>query len=694
VSTGLDPHHQRERWEASRKKVEGFLEEIARLSESDPEPAAYYDTFLKKVLATLNAPAAAVWMTRPEGELQLHAQAHWPPPDLANPAACERHATLLRQALQQGHPIYVPPEKVLDAAVRDSLAPASPNLLLAPIRVGYEARGLLEVCLPSSRHSQAIPGYVQLMAALAELVGRYLHQQDVRETARCQQLWTELERFARQVHASLHITEVAYLVANEARRLIGCDRMSVALRRGRRVDLEAVSGVDVIDPRANVAQRLRALVQRVLVADTLLVYTGVPDPSQPPAVLEALDRYLAESPSKLLAVAPVRDERERDRLVPARAALVLECFEPLTEPKPLLERLEIVGRHAASALFNASEYRRIPCAWLWQPLVRLQEGLGGRARASLFLVLAAVATAVATLVTVPCPLKLEAKGQLLPAERRRLYSAVEGQVVRFDDSVQPGSQVVENQALVLMYDAQLEIKLGQLASEIDGAQQAIEALARQETGAASEADALRLAVDKRQREFLRDRKLQERQALCERLHADESRPGNFWLVAPLSGTILSADFRESLTSRWVKPNEPLLRIGDKSKPWEIQLKIPQAALGHVSRALAALNSDEELDVDIKLQSCPTRTFKGKLSQGRIASQALPDRDEVSGAEPVVMAWVRLEGSDINPEECVPGDLLVTGTEVHARIRCGRHALGYCLFHGVWEFVADKLSFLD
>ena len=59
---------------------------------------------------------------------------------------------------------------------------------------------------------------------------------------------------------------------------------------------------------------------------------------------------------------------------------------------------------------------------------------------------------------------------------------------------------------------------------------------------------------------------------------------------------------------------------------------------------------------------------------------------------VVWASVRIDGPDIPAEERLPPDLLVSGTEVHAKVRCGRRALGYVLFYGVWEFLYDKVVF--
>jgi hypothetical protein len=408
-------------------------------------------------------------------------------------------------------------------------------------------------------------------------------------------------------------------------------------------------------------------------------------------VLEALDTYLAVSPSKLLAVLPLRDERERDHLKASCSALIIESFEPPAALDGLLDRAQVLGRHAAGALYNAAEYRRIPLPWLWMLWSRWHDGLGARTWFRMlfcFFVAAGLATA---LVAVPYPLKLEAKGQLLPELRRWVYSPVEGQIIRFEDGVEPGSQVAEGQALILMHDVQLEIKLVQLNSEIDSAQQAIEALVRQQGTLAADGDAVRLMVEKKQKEYLRDRKVQERQALCQRIHGDAARPGSFWVNAPLTGTILNSNFRETLTSRLVKPMEPLLRIGDESASWELELKIPQEAIGQVVEAQATA-ADGDLDVDLKLLSCPTRTFKGKLARSRITRQAIANRDNAASPEPAVLASVRLVGPDLEEAAMIPKDLLIAGTEVHVRICCGHSCLGYSLFHGIWEFVNEKFAF--
>src|SRR5205823_7978920 len=66
--------------------------------------------------------------------------------------------------------------------------------------------------------------------------------------------------------------------------LIDCDRVSVAVRVGRKARVEAVSGCDVVEKRSNLVVLMRKLFDSVLAWGEKLVYTGTKDDSLPPDV--------------------------------------------------------------------------------------------------------------------------------------------------------------------------------------------------------------------------------------------------------------------------------------------------------------------------------------------------------------------------------------------------------------------------
>lgn len=679
------------RFTLAQEQLRRLLEEAAELAVLDLPPAEFYREFLKRVLQAVAAPAGSVWCRTADGAFLLQCRLN---PGQLSAELLERGGPSrdesLRQTIQQLRPVYLPPNNPTE-----SEAPASPPLgavLLAPIVHRKQVEAVLEVWLGGERDEQAAPAVLQFLVRLADLATVYLVQRRRQEEDSQQERWTQLDAFTQRIHASLNPTEVACRIANEGRQLIGGDRLSVAVRHGRRLHIESVSGVESVDVRSNLIRRLRQLCESVLLWGERLVYRGEVDESLPPDVLRDLDSYLEESHAKFLVVQPVADAREAPHQQAARSVLALECFAVAVPPEQLTARLEVIARHAAPALYNASTYRQVPLRFLWQPVARIQAGLGGKTKAILAGVSATVLLLLGLLLFVPYPLKLEARGQLLPEQRRWLYAPVEGQVVRFAEGLRPGSQVVPDQSLILLYDIQLETRLEQLTREIAAAQQEAEALGKQLGAAATEKERLALSGEKVQKEALRERKARELRALRERTHAEESRPGFFWLKAPMGGTILSWDFRETLTNRLVKPSEPLLRIGEKSRRWEVELKIPQKHMGQVVQALERQQLADELDVDLLLVSAPTRTYRGKLVRGKLAGEAGLNAQDPTETESVVLASVRIDGPGIAPEDRIPAELLVSGTEIHAKVRCGDHAMGYSFFYGVWEFIYEKVVF--
>src|SRR5207249_1243234 len=184
--------------------------------------------------------------------------------------------------------------------------------LLAPVVVDDQVTALVEIWQKAERHPDAAAGFLKFLTDMARLASLYTRNFQRRQMTGQQQLWIQLETFARKIHGSLNPTEVCYVIANEGRRLIDCDRVSIALFQGRRTRMEAISGADVVEKRSNLVQLMRKLCKRVARWGEKLIYTGSKDDSLPPDVLEALDNYLAESNSKLLAVMPLRDEREKN----------------------------------------------------------------------------------------------------------------------------------------------------------------------------------------------------------------------------------------------------------------------------------------------------------------------------------------------------------------------------------------------
>ena len=710
MSAGPDPRTNAQVIEQERRRLSQRLDEVARLCESGVAPAAFYGELLQRLLESLAAVAGCVWIRTAQGNLQQQFQINMQQLGLdASEEARQSHDALLRVAFTTAQPMNLPPRSAMGPREEGKATPGNLTnclLLLVPIMQNEQVVGLIEVFQGANRPAGAVPGFLQYMGLMADLAGRYQRNQLVGQLVGQQQVWTQLEAFARLIHGSLNTTEVAFNIANEGRRLVECDRISVAVRRGgQKTAIEAVSGSDVVEKRSNQVRLMRKLADEVLTWGEKLVFTGIREETLPPKVLDALDHYLAENPSKLLVLVPLHDEREGDGKdkpkQPPRSALLMECYESPPEPPQTIARLEVVGRHASSALYNAIEHRRIPMRFLWMPLAKLQEGLGGKTRSIVMASVMGLTLVVTGLIVLPYPLKMDSTGTIMPQARRAVYSPATGTIVAF--AVEPNAEVKEGQSLARMYDGNLYKQLNTLRSEMEAARGEADDMlgrAQKEVNPSEKAGLEGRAATRRLDQIAKHREIEE---LMQRTNSVPNKPGEFSLLAPTmtaeerrmverpEWTVLTSNFKADMEKREVKPSEPIMRLGVKNGPWEIEAKIPQKHIGQILRAFDHLKTDT-LDVDFVLMSDTPTKYKGKLERSRIAGEANANKDDNNESEPVVIAYVRVEGDDIEEGYRVSREELVSGLEVRAKIRCGDHRAGYSLFYGVWEFLNEKVVF--
>ncbi len=698
------------------RQIDETFQEVARLSGMNLPPTDFYQQFLEKAIAGIDATAGAVWVRTPQGFLQLQCQLQLEKIGLdVHRGARQHHNEMLRFAFQNRKELLIEPGGRIQIGEQQAIENKTEYvLILAPIKIDdKQTVGLLEICVEAAWDNRIHPTYLNYVVQMAGYASNYVMQTSARTSTNQEQVWTQLESFTRSIHSSLNPKEVAYQIANDGRKLVGCDRLSVAIRYGNKAKVEAVSGADVVEKASTHVRMMQKLFQAVIQWGEKLVYKGGRDETLPPDVLDALDDYLAESNPKLLVVEPLRDERERQEKTPnepvqtpkpPRSALLLESYEPPAQVEPIISRLEVVGNHAASALYNAAEMKRVPFQWVWTPFVKLQDGLGGKTKFWIAVSSVLAVGLILAMILLPATLQLDADGNLLPQERSYIYPPRNGKIEEFEvnhaDIVRPGQPLVE------MFDPELQQQLEDLKKEINGLLKEQQTLqARKAAGnrfnpnARREIDSQLASVD-----TTLDARRSQLKRLEELVNGDPNRSGYFSVLAPefdpnarrlgpAEWTVLSANYREELTGRQVTPTDPVLRLGNAKGAWEIELKIPQKHIGHVLQAFQTDNPREYLEVDILVISDSKHSYVGRLYRDHIGGEAVPNRTDQNESEPIVYAYVTVNEPEIPEEQRIPEDLLVAGVEVHTQIRCGVHALGYTLFYGLWEFAYRNVIFL-
>jgi hypothetical protein len=718
------------------RQIEDAFESAAKLAGSALPPTDFYEQFLFQTLSAIDAPAGAVWLRTPQGFLQLACQENLDKVGLdARRGSRQCHNEVLRQVFQTTppRPVLLEPNGRMPAGPGEPGPVPPANLtdhfaLFAPIVTPEkQSLGVLEVFQSPTHDPRMYPTFLNFTFQMAGYASQYHQFSNARVAAGVEKTYSQVESFARQIHGSLNPTEVAYHVANEGRKLIECDRLCVGVRHDRwRVKVEAVSGADVVEKASTHVRSLRRLMEAVLQWGEPLTFKGTKDPGLPPAVARALDDYLHESQPKLLIVQPARDEREKDMTRPARAVLVMELFNPPDQVEPIVQRLDVVAKHAAPALYNAAQMKRVPLKFLWWPLAKLQEGLGGKRRfiaASIIILLAVLIGVMAAPPGAAPPftgaqLRVDAKGQMQPVEISKIFPPREGTVRAL--RVRPGEQIDPGFETVTLFSKELEDEIARASSELREANNQIRsAKLLLDEPTLEPREKLRILTDLATAEGRRDKSLQDLRTLELQYNGGKPNdPGFFRAVAPpfdarlarpagvTRWTVLNDDRRESVLGRTMRPNEELLRVGNLEGAWHIELKIPQRNVGQVLKAFSdpAMYKVEKdpvkgerkyLDVDVLLASQADTSYLGRLYRDEMAAEAVPNKNEHDENEPVVTAYVKLnlEGPQGIPrDQWVPREHFVTGLEVRTRIRCGPHALGYTLFHGVWEWFYEKVVF--
>jgi biotin carboxyl carrier protein len=535
--------------------------------------------------------------------------------------------------------------------------------------------GFVEVWRQGSVDARQARSLCRFLGEVAGFAAAYLHKGRWEELRARQQLWEQLQAYTRRLHGSLDVREVAYQAANEGRRLLGCDQVSVAVWRRGRTEVRAISGAPFIEERGPLHRSLQALCGAVLSWGERVVYTGARDDSLPANLLAALDAFLSHSKSRLLVALPLRDGRQKDGEKPC-AVLLAECFDSTCLPDQLTSRLESLAPDTATALANAVRHEQVPLRRLSDGLARLRDALGSRPLAKLAAAAAAVAVVIALLVLVPAPLRVEAKGELLPRDRQVVYSTLNGKVVEL--KARHGQSVGKGQELLLMEDLDLQLQIDQLAIKVSSAEQRLALLGQQLARATATEERNTLTREMVNQEYEMRKAAAERDVLLQGARNPRKTP----VLSPLPGKVVTFDAQEQLVGKTVKPGDPLLRVARVQGPWEVELYLPEERVGPVREALARAPGGE-LEVQLLLASHPQRTFRGTLGRDGLGGETTIRNNAV-----VLPARVRITDRDLLTQlEGMP-----VGVEVRAKADCGRHAVGYVWFADLWEFLYEHVLF--
>jgi multidrug efflux pump subunit AcrA (membrane-fusion protein) len=677
------------------QELEEVFAGLSRLARTSVAPQEFYRALLQDSVRALGAAGGVVWLRAASGALQPVVQIQWSHSELFSDDSTRRaHESLLVDVAKRAHAVTVAPGST--DAEKDGTNPTEYTLLLGPVNVpsaddSSTMLAIVELLVRSGASPATYRGYEQFLAGVCDLAADYHAFAELRNRRQDDDYRSQLLDLSRQVHRELTLADAAYAVANEGRRVAGCDRLSVVAKRGGRCRLLVTSGVSRIERRSGAARRIEQLAELIRRTNEPAFYSDGQSDGLPP-VAEALEQHAEESHARQVAAIPLQnpaafeaagsdqtsEAQKRQRREPTLFVLVAEQFDA-RDGQLDRDRIMEVAQVCATALYNAHDVERLPLRWLLRPLGAVKEQLVAHVPRTA-LVIAAIAAAVAGLVLVPADFNVEAVGTLQPAVRRDVFAPRSGLVEEV--LIAHGADVAAGQPLVRLHDPLLDLELKRVDGELQTAQRQIDAVRATRTNRqvrdASPADTYRLSAEERELE----QRLTNLRRELELLNRERDQ---LVVKSPIAGRVLTWDLSNRLVARPVERGEVLVTVADLSRDWQLELEVPDDRIGHVLSAQEKLGP--ELTVHYRLSSDDRERHTGKISEmSRTAN--VPDESGTS-PEPVVTLKVAVDEQELSAGATRE---LRPGVSARAQIACGRKPIGYVWLHDIWDAAVEWLRF--
>lgn len=656
----------------TKAEVRRLVREIVQISQSDLPLEEFFEQFLTRVVSALAAEGGAIWMVDDNGSLRLRYHVSFSKTGLAeDEAASARHALLLNRVAGDARAVLVPP----DSGTESTEAAGNPTqwlLVLGVLTAEEGVGGVVEIFQRPTGGPVTQRGYLRFLTQMCDLASDYLKSRRLRQFKRDRHLWKHTEQFVQAIHGSLDLRGTAYAIANEGRRLMEADRVSVAVRRGRKCEVLAVSGLDTIDRRAEEVARM---------SDLATVVAAVGDPfwhpdagsDLPPQLEDAVGRYVDKSHSRTVGVLPLHppgEAGERSDEPPPLpvGALIVDEFTDDRDAAERTARAEIVARYGAAALDNALEHHSLPLLPLIKALARIKSAFAPRSLPKTIAALMAIVAVAAGLVLIPADLQIGARGILQPAVEQHIFARIDGTVDEV--AVVHGQMVEAGQVLVRMSNSDLELDITTLVGQKASAMQRRLAI---QSALLKHAN---LPDEERNRLSSELTQLKEGEEGIERqLELYRRKREQLTVRSPRSGQVVTWHVDAMLQERPVQKGQVLMSIVDPDGEWFLELDVAESDIRHVIESAEAGAGSR---VFFTLHTHPGREFEGRVVEIQRTAEM---RGPAAG---VVVVRVSVDEDELPELRC--------GTTVNARILCGSRSIGYVWFRDLIETVQSEVLF--
>ncbi|MCA9257759.1 MAG: efflux RND transporter periplasmic adaptor subunit, partial [Planctomycetales bacterium] len=405
----------------------------------------------------------------------------------------------------------------------------------------------------------------------------------------------------------------------------------------------------------------------------------------------AVNAYVDESHTKQLAVLPLReddpnadDKSKRRKQENILGAVVIEQLVDSRQPEGMLQRVDVVRRHSATALTNSQSHEGLFLQPLWRTIGHSKVLVAARNLPKTAAVTIGVIGVIAALCLIPYDFTVTADGKLLPEVRQYVFVGENGTITEVP--VEHGEQVAKGQVVARQRSDDLDFEETRLRGEFAKTQEQIRTIRLKRTivdrSQMRDAEREELIGEQKQLEtYLAN--LEEQQRILQKMRA------KLEITSPLDGIVVTWKADELLEGRPVNTGQRLMQIADPTQNWELEIDLSESRMGHVQKRLNELksqNPEAQLEVTFILVTHPDTKLTGIIKNIHSSAEVY---GEDGNAVRMEVAFDQEQLRRLTPN---PSTDLKIGADVKAKIHCGRAAIGYVWFHEVWEFIQSRILF--
>ena len=652
-----------------RSAIERAIDRIAEIARSDIEPGRFFREVLESTVQVGGATRSLLWRVAPQGNWELVGEI--PQGEQRDASFIEPRQELLTD-VARGAEVRVlrgPDSRVGSGSNGHS---ANRFQVLAPIRLADQVVAILETEHNNIESGRLPADQVHFLAMLCELTAEFLSGRELLQLRRARDQWQRWDAYSQRLWQSLDLEAVCATIANDGRLLVECDRVSVVIRRGNAFQLEAVSGISRIEPRASSTRSIEAVAlsaarQRSAVWYNPAAPSNQTDNQASGKLDESVERHLRESKATAVGIVPIDPPATNSQALPL-AIIVFEQFKPVDDFAGWKNRSELLATRTAATLRASIERSQIPFPRLRQFLTNRADSRH-RFRSMVFAGL--IFGVLIALIAIPAEFTVSGTGELWPDRRAEVFASNSGIVDQI--LVGHGQDVKRGDALVVLRDLDLENDAPRLIGEIATVNERLKGTQAARFAAGSTAD----GVARSRQLTAEEEELKERLRTLERQRAlIDERKAALTLRSPIDGKVLTWDVAQHLAARPVERGQSLLTVGETSGDWIVEVSVAEREIGHVLRAKK--QSEAEINVDFMLTSEPGRRYQGRVREISMTSEY---DDAARGHVRMIVSFDRNQIEQLRP-----------GASAVPRISCGRTSLGYVWLHDLIDAVRSIVAF--